>query len=273
MPRKPRDRSPSNCYHIITRGINKQDIFFDNNDKGKLLKEISRTKEKYEYELYAYVLMPNHIHLLIKENTHSISEIMRSLLISYAEYINKKYDRIGYVLQNRCTSKPVENDIYFRNVLRYIHLNPQKAGISIYNQYNWSSYQDYCKGDNSLVNVEKGKNRFDNINENFEEFFKKFHNKQQNDSTDEEIMEYEIKSVLEDEDLYRILKEKIGEQEIHNLHRFQKEYRDKVLMKIFEIKGTNCAQISRVTGVNKKLIKKARQQFLKNKLENQNSII
>ena len=118
--------------------INKQDIFFDNNDKAKLLKEISRTKEKYEYELYAYVLMPNHIHLLIKENTHSISEIMRSLLISYAEYINKKYDRIGYVFQNRFTSRPVENDIYFRNVVRYIHLNPQKAGISIYSQYKWS---------------------------------------------------------------------------------------------------------------------------------------
>ncbi len=78
-------------------------------------------------------------------------------------------------------------------------------------------------------------------------------------------MEYEIKSVLEDEDLYRILKEKIGEQEIHNLHRYQKKYRNKVLMQILKIKGTNCAQISRVTGISKKLIKKAREQFLKNK--------
>lgn len=268
MPRKPRGRSPYNCYHIITRGINKQDIFFDDNDRNKLLKEINRTKEKYNYELYAYVLMPNHIHLLIKENTHSISNIMRSLLVSYAEYINKKYDRIGYVFQDRFTSRPVENDIYFKNVLRYIHLNPQKAGISTYESYKWSSYQNYLKDNNSFVDTEKVKNRFKCINKDFEDMFRKFHNEQSNFNIDEEIMEYEIKNILEDEELYVIIKEKVGEHELHNIHRFQKEYRDKILMQIFEIKGTYCAQIARVTGLSKKIILNCREKFLRDKRKN-----
>ncbi len=265
MPRRSRDRSPLNCYHIITRGINKQDIFFDDNDRKKFIKEISRTKEKYEYELYAYVLMPNHVHMLIKETNHSISNIMRSLLVSYAEYINKKYDRIGYVFQDRFNSRPVENDIYLKNVVRYIHLNPQKAGISPYNKYRWSSYQDYLKNDNSFINIEKVKNKFEFTNDNFRTVFMQFHNEQNECNIDEEIIEYEIKNVLEDEELYAIIKEKIGEKEVHNLHRFQKEYRDKILMRIFEIKGTNCAQISRVTGVNRKLILNCREKFLQMK--------
>lgn len=268
MPRKARDSSSSNCYHIITRGINKQDIFFDDIDKNKFLKEIIRTKEKYNYNLYAYVLMPNHIHLLIKEDNYSIANIMKSLLVSYAEYINKKYDRIGYVFQSRFTSKPVENDIYFTNVLRYIHLNPQKAGISNYAEYKWSSYQSYLENDNILVSIEEAKSKFENINEDFEDF----HQKQNNCREDEEIMEYEIKKVLEDEELYEIIKEKIGEQEVHNLHRFQKEYRDRKLMQIFEIKGTNCAQISRVTGLNKKIILNCREKFLRDKRKNTNTI-
>lgn len=268
MPRKSRDRSSLNCYHIITRGINKQDIFFDDNDRKKFLKEINKTKEKYGYALYAYVLMPNHVHLLIKEKESSISNIMSSLLISYATYLNKKYDRIGYVFQDRFTSRPVENDEYFNNVLRYIHLNPQKAGISTYDNYRWSSYQGYLKANYGFIDIKEVENKFKEKKENFIIAFQKFHNEKIFQSMAEEIMEYEIKNVLEDEDLYKIINKVIGEEQVQNLYRLQKEYRDKILMKIFEIKGTNCAQISRVTGINKKIILNCRERFLKEKRRN-----
>lgn len=261
MPRKSRDRSSLNCYHIVTRGINKQDIFYDDNDRNKFLKEISKTKEKYGYKLYAYALMPNHVHLLIKENDISISNIMSSILVSYAEYINKKYDRIGYVFQDRFMSKPINDDEYLKNVLRYIHLNPQKAGIESYDKYKWSSYQAYIKEVGGLVNIGEIEEKFKNNTSDFV----KFHNEKILQCEDEEIMEFEIKKVLEDEDLYNIIKRNLGESQINNIQRYSKEYRDEILMKIFEIKGTNCAQISRVIGINNRLVKDCKERYLKKK--------
>ncbi len=76
MARKPRCRSSLNLYHIIIRGINKQDIFIDKQDKSKFIKELLLAKEKFNFKLYAYVIMPNHVHLVIKENDVEISKIM-----------------------------------------------------------------------------------------------------------------------------------------------------------------------------------------------------
>ena len=265
LPRKRRDSSPLKCYHIIARGINKQDVFFDMQDKMKFIKEITRTKEKYNYNLYAYVLMPNHIHLLIKEEQASISDIMRSLLMSYAEYFNKKYERIGYVFQDRFNSKPIMDDSYLKNAVRYIHLNPTKAGIASYDDYKWSSYQSYFQQSNNLVDVtEEIKNKFTNGKENFEISFKMFHKDKSMETLDEEIMNYELKKVLEDEELYEVIKSTII-QDVTSIQRLQKRYRDQVLQRIFEIKGINCKQISRVTGINIKIIKNAREKMLREK--------
>ena len=93
MPRQPRKKSQSQVYHCILRGINKQDIFFDNQDYSKFIKELKRTKHKFFYQLYSYVLMPNHIHLEIKDENEKLSQIMHILETSYATYFNKKYNR------------------------------------------------------------------------------------------------------------------------------------------------------------------------------------
>ena len=143
MPRKSRKKGPLNYYHIIIRGNNKQDIFFDEMDRKKFIEELEKTKEKYNYCLYAYVLMPNHVHLCIKDNKSAISKIMHSLLVRYVEYFNKKYERIGYLFQDRFKSVPIENYEYLKYVIRYIHLNPEKAGIIEHRQYRWSSYSEY----------------------------------------------------------------------------------------------------------------------------------
>lgn len=263
MPRNARGKSSLNCYHIIARGNNKQDIFYDTKDKLKFIKELRKTKEKYQYNLYAYALMPNHIHLAIKENQDSISKIMQSLLSSYAQYTNKKYERIGYVFQDRFHSKPIEDEIYLKNVIRYIHLNPQKAGIAPYSKYEWSSYLEYMKKESKLIDKKEIEKIFEKNTHDFYHLFQKFHQERMNQNTDEEILEYEIKKVLEDEELYHILEEKFGKEKICNLHRLQKEYRDQLLMKIFEIKGINSLQISRVTGINQKLISNCREKYLK----------
>lgn len=94
IPRNPRQKSNTNVYHIIIRGINRQDIFLDKQDFRKFLKEVKRTKEVYKYEIYAYVLMSNHVHFIIYDMNKKLSTIIQSLNVSYSNYFNKKYGRI-----------------------------------------------------------------------------------------------------------------------------------------------------------------------------------
>lgn len=108
-------------YHCMLRGINKQDIFFEEKDYLEFQNIIKKTKEDYLYQLYSYVLMPNHIHLEIKDENQKLSQIIHSMATSYAIYFNKKYQRAGHVFENRFQSKNVENSYYILNLVRYIH--------------------------------------------------------------------------------------------------------------------------------------------------------
>ena len=142
MPRRARELSSSKIYHIVFRGINKQNIFYDDADYEKMLKKLEKLKKEMKFEIYAYCLMSNHVHLLIKEqNSGDISTIMKRLLISYVQFFNKRYERIGKLINDRYLSKPVINDTYLLALVKYIHQNPLKIGISI--NYKWSSYGKY----------------------------------------------------------------------------------------------------------------------------------
>lgn len=260
MPRKSRQISPFNYYHIVARGNNKQDLFFDQMDFNKFMKELINTKEKYNYCLYAYVLMPNHIHICIKDNEKNISKVMHSLLVSYAEYYNKKYERTGYVFQDRFYSEPITSDNHLKNVVRYIHLNPEKAGIQKYNQYKWSSYNEYLIKDKKIVDKKEILNIFSE-EENSLILFNKFHNEKENINILKELVKYEAKSKLEDKELYEILLSIYSNEEVQNLTRLNKVSLKPYLKEIFEIIGTNNAQISRVTGVNLQLIRSIKKEL------------
>ena len=253
MARQLRKISSTGDYHIILRGINRQDIFLDNQDYYKFMKELKNTKDKYNYNIYAYVLMPNHVHIELKDNKNEISKIMHRLSVSYSIYFNKKYERVGHVFQDRFLSKPVESTEYLLNLMRYIHQNPEKANISKTEDYKWSSYKEYLYQngitDTSLI-LEKF-NKDKNIAlSNFQEYNHTLLNLKK----DVDILEYEISLRLTDEQLINILKEKLGEQNLQNVQHYNKEYRMKVLKDINEIKGTSKMQIARVLGINRKLI-------------------
>ena len=147
MPRQPRRKSHSKVYHCMLRGINKQDIFFEEKDYLEFQDIIKKTKKNFLYQLYSYVLMPNHIHLEIKDKNQKLSPIIHSMATSYANYFNKKYKRVGHVFENRFQSKNVEDHHYMLDLIRYIHQNPVKAGISQMNRYKWSSYLEYFEGE------------------------------------------------------------------------------------------------------------------------------
>ena len=109
LPRKPREHSVTNLYHIIIRGIDRNDIFYDNQDRYVFLNILKETKERFKFEIYSYCLMNNHIHIVFRIKDEFLSKSMQSLEIRYSAYFNKKINRNGHLFQNRFLSKKIEN--------------------------------------------------------------------------------------------------------------------------------------------------------------------
>ena len=153
MPRQARKESGTGIYHVMLRGINRQDIFEDKEDYARMLRCMEQMLEQYDEQgnrlpplctFYAYCLMSNHVHLLLKVNQKDIGSTIKHLGIMYALYYNQKYSRSGHLFQDRFKSEPVNDMAYFVTLLRYIHQNPTKAGIvSKVGEYVWSSWNEY----------------------------------------------------------------------------------------------------------------------------------
>lgn len=264
MPRQPRRKSHSNVYHCMLRGINKQDIFFDRQDYLKFQNIIKKTKKTFFYQLYSYVLMPNHIHLEIKDENQKLSQIIHSMATSYANYFNKKYKRVGHLFENRFQSKNVENSYYMLNLVRYIHQNPTKAGISEMDKYCWSSYSEYfqkenLKDKNRIVDTEDILLMFSPETEKEQskkEFFE-FNNKTQKFQDSIELLEYEMRSKLTDEEVIYFIKEELGIYNIQEIQKYNTSYRDETIQKIKNIQGITYKQIARILGVNIRIVQRA----------------
>ena len=144
MPRESRKKSESGVYHIMLRGINKQQIFEDDKDYRRFLETLEKYREECGYSLYGYCLMPNHVHLVLREGKQPLETIMRRIGASYVYWYNAKYRRNGHLFQDRFKSEPVESDAYLLTVIRYVHWNPVKAGLcSVPEAYSYSSYARY----------------------------------------------------------------------------------------------------------------------------------
>ena len=144
MPRQPRLDIPDVLHHVIVRGIERRDIFADDADKERFVASLSALLTKSATKCYAWALLSNHFHLLLMPTRVSLSETMRRLLTGYAVYFNRKYQRSGHLFQNRYKSILCEEDPYFLELVRYIHLNPIRAGmVSDMNgleSYPWSGH-------------------------------------------------------------------------------------------------------------------------------------
>lgn len=144
MPRQARKKSSTGMYHVMLRGINKQQIFEDEEDCEKFLWTLKDTKKKSGYKLFAYCLMGNHIHLLIKEEKEPLEQIFKRIGGKFVYWYNIKYQRTGHLFQDRFKSEPVEDDAYLLTAIRYIHQNPIKAKLcENIEDYRFSSYREY----------------------------------------------------------------------------------------------------------------------------------
>jgi len=144
MPSKKRIWYPGATYHITSRGNRKSKLFKDKEDYKTYLGIIRGSKHKYNFKVYTYCLMTNHIHLQLQTEEIEIWKIMRRINLHYAKYFNNKYDLVGHVFEGRYRSSIIENDYYQLLTSRYIHLNPVKADIvDDPQEYYWSSYGYY----------------------------------------------------------------------------------------------------------------------------------
>ena len=138
-----RKRSEADIYHVVTRGTGRQLIFEDDADRRRFLTALVKRLAEEHVELYAWCLMSNHVHLLLRAPLEQISASMRKALGEYALYFNDKSGRTGHLFQARFGSEPVTSDEQLLAAVCYIHNNPVKAGMSSAENYPWSSFGEY----------------------------------------------------------------------------------------------------------------------------------
>ncbi len=154
MPRKPRFYVPGMPVHLVQRGNNRQAIFFDVEDYQAYLGWLKEAAEKYSCQIHAYILMTNHVHLLVTpEQSDGISKMMQYIGRYYVPYINHTYCRSGTLWEGRYKASLIDEDSYLLTCMRYIEMNPVRANMVDHSaDYTWSSYHANAEGkDDGLI--------------------------------------------------------------------------------------------------------------------------
>jgi len=132
MPRKARIDAPGALHHVMVRGIDRRDIFSDQKDYTDFMDRLGDLLIETRTSCYAWALIPNHFHLLLRTGNSPISVLMKRLLTGYAINFNRRHNRYGHLFQNRYKSILCQEDSYLLELVRYIHLNPLRAGLVAY---------------------------------------------------------------------------------------------------------------------------------------------
>lgn len=265
MARKPREISSTDLYHCVYRGTNRQTLFEARHDYQRYLDLIQKVKRKIDFELHAYCLMSNHVHMLIKAPYKELSRLSQCINTSYARFYNHKYSCTGHLFEPRFGSTPVESHSHHINTIRYIHQNPVHAGIiknAEAHKYTWSSLKEFkCHADkktssipNSLCDAPIVAAIFDDKLETSLDNFFEFH------SVVSKSGAYENEDHrLTDEEAKDLLTEAFGDrmEYIKNLQKLSIDERNHYLV---EIKKLNISvnQISRLTGIGRNIIQRAK---------------
>jgi len=242
--RTARKLSEADLYHVVSRGVAKQLIFEDDRDRERLLDDLSKTVKERGGELLAWCLMGNHFHALIHLEMSELSKTMRAVLSRYASYFNVRHGRTGHLFQDRFKSEAIDTDEYLLAVVRYIHANPVKAGITKDCRYRWSSYGCYLGGrgpcDTSFV-----LDVFGGL-----EQFTRFHSVQADDNC---LDVAQMRRRLSDEKALACAKEIAGKIELHEIGSLPKSERD-ALLRSMRVGGLSIKQVQRLTGIGTAII-------------------
>jgi REP element-mobilizing transposase RayT len=253
LARQARKKSASGIYHIMMRGINRQKIFEDQDDYTKFIQTLKQYKEISGYQIYAYCLMGNHVHLLLKVGEEPLEQLMRRICGSYVYWYNWKYQRIGNLFQDRFKSEIVDTDSYFLTALRYIHQNPLKAGlVKSVADYQWSSIREYINR-SEFIDADFALKMFDEDRGKAVKSFIQFCM----EVSDDKCLEIEDKHLLSDPEVIDLIKHVCQVENISDLQKLDKAMRNGYLKKIKEEYHLSIRQIERLTGINRGIISNA----------------
>jgi len=144
MPRHLRVHAEGLLYHVMARGNDGQKIFLGENDYRAFTEALRNVRQRYPFSLYAYVLMPNHFHLLLEVQRFPTARILQSLLTGYARRFNKIHRRRGHLFEGRYKAVVCDRDSYLLELVRYIHLNPVRASlVKRPGKWQWSGHGEY----------------------------------------------------------------------------------------------------------------------------------
>lgn len=252
VPRLARLKSQSGVYHVMWRGIDRQNIFLDDEDRQKFLETLSGVKLRSNLQIYAYCLMSNHVHFLVAEKDEPLGLAMKRLGSSYVQRYNLQHDRIGHLFQGRYVSEPVETDRYLLAAIRYIHQNPVKAGLTdCCANYRWSSYQAYLSGSDAgagLTDIHFALNVAGGLQP-----FLTYHD----ESNADEFADVGAIERISDADLRMMLEKLLQGFPVVMMGQLEPHQRIRVLGQAKAISGASLRQIARVTGLNKTAVERA----------------
>ena len=258
MPRQGRETSVTGIYHVMLRGINRQDIFEEAEDYWTFIKILSAVHERLEDDLvtrtttcciYAYCLMPNHVHLLLGEKRWKVGDVMKSIASSYVFYYNKKYGRVGHLFQDRFRSEPCNDSEYFFTLFRYIHQNPVKAGlVGSAREYEYSSWpNDYLGlGREIVCNTQAAINRYgmEKLSEWIDEPL----------ADNLKCIDMDERKVVSDEVARELLLQKSGVINITEFQLLPKQLQKDMVRDVMIEIGSGPRQMSRISGLSYNII-------------------
>jgi REP element-mobilizing transposase RayT len=240
MPRAARKKSESGIYHVMLRGINRETIFLENEDYEKYLHCLSECKAISGFTLYAYCLMGNHIHLLLKEGREPLAQVFKRIGSRYVFWYNWKYQRSGHLFQDRYKSEPVEDDAYFQTVLRYIYRNPVKANLcKTPGDYKWSSYrtlgQEQAIADNDSLAELMPITELRAYAET---------------DADDEVLDLKPDLRFTDDASAQLVRQEFGIENPLEIQYLPPE-RQNIILKKLHMRGSSIRQLARLTGISK----------------------
>ena len=243
MARQARRKSSTGLYHVMMRGADRRILFADDQDNLGFLLCLKRAKKASGFKLYAYCLMGNHVHLLMKEEEEPLEIVIKRLGVSYVYHYNEKYDLLGHLFQDRYRSEPVETTAYFLDVLRYICQNPVKAGLSRNPmEYRWLG----CAGVKDEFALTDDISYYTDLSGNELLTFV-------NGNCEEDHLEESYRRRMTDRDAISKLCKVCECEHVQEIEGWPKQRRDEAIKKALKA-GLSIRQISRLTGISKAVI-------------------
>lgn len=255
MPRLPRKYSETGVYHIMVRGNAKQDIFIDDQNKRKFIKTILQRRAEERFYLYAYCIMNNHAHLVVKEFKESVSKTMKRITTSYASYFNLKYRRVGHVFQDRFKSEVIKDDSYLLSAIRYVHNNPVKANIARRDDYPWSSYHEYVDSSVKPVEIIEILSMFSLDLQQSTEIFKDFSCQIE----ERDFMDMEPEKEINKDNIYQYIEQFFNDNHMERIDLYDKlhrKQRNNLILKLTKRSNLSQRSIAESIGVNRETVRR-----------------